>query len=514
MQPDIHASWSTLGNFDHPIAVLAEKAQARFQALLHKQSTSLETTIMEYKRRYGRCPPPGFDRWYNFTVMSDGIFIDEYDLLTRAFDPFLEVKPSILREYVSTVEQMSRPDVAILVISNHSLTATNLGFHHAQLESLLQPILHLLPDMLIPLNNQDEARVILPYGQQAHSRSLTSPESIKSQVRPLTVHDTWRMNMWEICTLPCGPDTPARAVEGAMPSDLYFISDIAQEQDICNWPSQLSSQHGILSSSTIPFIHNFLPMFSTSKVSSYSDLLFPSSYYFQEDIAEYNEEWDRPWEDKADTIYWRGSASGGHWHDGSWKNGHRQRFIAYLESNENVQVLHQSSDTHEWSERTVEMNEVRDLFNCSMTAFFQCDEEDCQAQADFFHTKPKDTLKDSYSSKLLYNLDGNSFSGRYYRFLKSNSLVVMEHLLKEWHDDRLFPWVHYVPITLGLQELPETSRYLLQDPEGQVLARRMAMDSRDWSRKTLRPEDLTSAYFRAFLEFARLLREDRDSLTC
>jgi hypothetical protein len=116
------------------------------------------------------------------------------------------------------------------------------------------------------------------------------------------------------------------------------------------------------------------------------------------------------------------------------------------------------------------------------------------------------------SYKVLYNLDGNSFSGRYYRFLKSNSLVFMQAVFKEWHDDRIIPWVHFVPISLGMEELPEATRYLLQDPEGQVLAKRIADEGRDWSRKTLRKADLSAAYLRAFLEYARVIDDNRDNM--
>ena len=159
-----------------------------------------------------------------------------------------------------------------------------------------------------------------------------------------------------------------------------------------------------------------------------------------------------------------------------------------------------------------EMREVQEKFDVKFTGFIQCEEEDCKNEEDYFHKAEKDQNDDANQYKILYNLDGNSFSGRYYRFLKSNSLVFMQAMFKEWHDDRILPWVHFVPVGLSMEELPETARYLLDDAEGKLIAARIAGESRDWSRKVLRKIDLTVAYYRVFLEYARLLDDNRDAL--
>jgi hypothetical protein len=88
--------------------------------------------------------------------------------------------------------------------------------------------------------------------------------------------------------------------------------------------------------------------------------------------------------------------------------------------------------------------------------------------------------------------------------------VFQQELFKEWHDDRLIPWLHFVPIGLSMQELPETTHYFLDDPEGKFIAASIAAASRDWSRRVLREVDATAAYYGVFLEYARLLDDDRD----
>ena len=50
-------------------------------------------------------------------------------------------------------------------------------------------------------------------------------------------------------------------------------------------------------------------------------------------------------------------------------------------------------------------------------------------------------------------LDGNTFSSRLMRTLRSGSLVFRAGLFSEWFDERLEPYLHYLPVRLC------TSRY-------------------------------------------------------
>ena len=50
-------------NGAHPIHSLIDNAEKRWNNLLAKQSTTLDEAAQEYKRRYKRNPPAGFDAW-------------------------------------------------------------------------------------------------------------------------------------------------------------------------------------------------------------------------------------------------------------------------------------------------------------------------------------------------------------------------------------------------------------------------------------------------------------------
>lgn len=54
----------------HPIHVLIEQAEKKWRALLKRQSTTLDEAVQEYKRRYKRNPPKGFEAWWVYSNSS------------------------------------------------------------------------------------------------------------------------------------------------------------------------------------------------------------------------------------------------------------------------------------------------------------------------------------------------------------------------------------------------------------------------------------------------------------
>lgn len=50
----------------HPIPMLMARAKQRWKHLNERQSKTFADAVQEYKHRYGRSPPKGFDKWYAF----------------------------------------------------------------------------------------------------------------------------------------------------------------------------------------------------------------------------------------------------------------------------------------------------------------------------------------------------------------------------------------------------------------------------------------------------------------
>jgi hypothetical protein len=191
--------------------------------------------------------------------------------------------------------------------------------------------------------------------------------------------------------------------------------------------------------------------------------------------------------------------------------GRRQRFVKLTNFPDAEFRLLETTEGN-WAVHKSTMSEQQQKFDVKFTGFIQCGDEECKEQEEYFDKAERENNEDANQCKLLYEVNGNSFSGRYYRLLKSNCLVLQQELFKEWQDDRLVPWLKFVPTGLSMDELPETTRHLLDDSEGKVVGASVVDVGRCWSRRVLREVDATAAYYRIFLEHARLLDDDQDLL--
>jgi hypothetical protein len=101
----------------------------------------------------------------------------------------------------------------------------------------------------------------------------------------------------------------------------------------------------------------------------------------------------------------------------------------------------------------------------------------------FFHPPNTPVTPDSeltpYSYRYLLDIDGNSYSGRFYRFLASRNVPLKISIFREWHDERLVPWYHYIPVSQSMDELPELIRFLATTREREEIRRRIAVAGRE-----------------------------------
>ena len=228
--------------------------------------------------------------------------------------------------------------------------------------------------------------------------------------------------------------------------------------------------------------------------------------------GDYNETEDPLWDDKMDRMYWAGAGTGGYSTSQNWMKMHRQRLTMMTASDNGRSVNLLERDWHgEWQPRMTTWSDISDMFYMRITGTCQCSEESCDAQNQRFDSE-KEEKSAALTSKYMLDIDGNTFSGRFYRLLKSNGAVLKYTAFKEWHDGRLIPWVHYIPVSAGAEELGETMRFLLNEEEGQEIGRNIAEQGRDWARQTLREADLEVVFVRVLMEYARILNDDRDKM--
>lgn len=108
------SSWIPLlssANTKHPIPQLMDTADARFRAKLARQSASLPAAVAEYKRRYNRAPPAGFDKWYAYAVQQSFVMVDEFDAIAEDLKPFWELSGEEVRRRTALVGALPSIDL-------------------------------------------------------------------------------------------------------------------------------------------------------------------------------------------------------------------------------------------------------------------------------------------------------------------------------------------------------------------------------------------------------------------
>ncbi|KAK9475001.1 glycosyl transferase family 90-domain-containing protein [Dipodascopsis tothii] len=606
----------------HPAAFLVDTKTLEFENYVTKQSATYPELVKEYIRRYGVNPPPSFDKWYAFAVQRRSIIFDDYDSIYNSLRPFWGLEPVTIRQSVR--EALGNPDnflMGIIIRDGEIVRVTGNGerWFEDAVREMLEDFVEFLPDMDFAINLHEEARVIVPYADLKALRTvpMTSGSKNRFTVRDenenaaleasqqyvydnltSTVFDYFaRQPAWGHAKLPCSPLSPAKTT-GENDVNRYsmsigFVTNSYLATDICTHPS-FRDEHGLfVRPAAFNIATDLVPVFSQSKGSTFSDILFPSPWYWAERVA-YDASKDVPWADKRSTLYWRGSTTGGFSRAGSWRRSHRQRTVGYFTSfdktctmlvdgadvaaldgmvdivtpkpkrrrqrrdepltgktpagradapgaspaakseadliKESMEDIRESAREltealeqgmqdalaktdmakNEFVEKVVPRQSFHDYVDVHFTSYRQCDDKDCQEQAAAFGApaKPAD-FQDAWKFKFLLDMDGNGLSSRFYAFLKSRSLVMKQTVLREWHDSRLMPWVHYVPLSTGLDEGFETLKFLIQNDE---LAEYIAVQGQKWQRKALRREDMQIYFFRLLLEYGRVIDDNRDSI--
>ncbi|RVD88596.1 uncharacterized protein DFL_002774 [Arthrobotrys flagrans] len=525
----------------HPIAHLMEHSLNEFEAMKQRQSTSLRDAVRNYKKRYGMAPPPNFDKWYEFAVSRKSLLVDEYDTIFHQIQPFWGMPPKMIRERAR--EALGFPQALLrLSLRNGAVIDTSDGeeWQRTATVGMIENFRQWLPDMDLAFNTHDEPRVVVPTEEMStlvsRAKSMefvgtpmnTFTGFPKDEQGPVKDTDDTRFNefahqsIWGNSKLSCPPGTPARdplegtpdALEKYTMVPIPFITNRTASTDVCLQPS-VRRRHGFFQRPNAYHVsHNLFPVFSQSKVSCYNDLVYPSPWYWAGKVS-YDETQDMSWDQKKDILFWRGSTTGGFSRRGGWRHQHRQRVVMHLNAfNETSQVFEMENNDKKtiWRVKSAERETLKSLIDVHFSHIGQCDEEDCKEQEAFF--KPAEAVDQQYvwNHKYLLDIDGNAFSGRFYAFLLSNSAVFKMALFREWHEDWLVPWVHYVPLSLDMAESSEVLRYFTAEKEGKEGIKKVASQGRSWAKKVLRKEDFEVWFFRLLLEFGRVIDDNRDKI--
>lgn len=574
---------------DHIIANASKIHETwRLQA---SKSSSLHEAVQEYLTRYKYLPPPGFDKWYRYATARSSLIIDDYDSIYENLRPFWALSPSHIRASTMSAVSDPWNDVAQLVIRSGKVTVGRVVPTHLWMAEgivkMMQTFVKDLPDMDLAFNINDEPRVAVPYTKMLqyladHTRT-GQPESPKftdwsshrsktwdmanSHVQPPVpfANHQFKRTFENFGTIACSPASPARQIHNwdsatlctscyAPHSYQSFLVDWKLSSSPCHQPD-LAHLHGFyLDPSTFKVARDLVPIFSQSRAGGYSDILYPSAWNYNDKVkyTPSTDNPDRPYSKKKNALFWRGTTTEGFSFKGTWEGMTRQRLV-HLTNNSTLlapvllptpakpntysyQLLpgpaipsHPSLNFANLSLSLAFVDQFPDCdeSHCALHRFPRCGDGDCETQqAEFGLTQPTD-FQEHWQNRFLMDVDGAGFSGRFLPFLQSRSLPFKAALFREWYDDRLTAWKHFVPIDLRLHGLMSTLVYfagkfggLHVEPVDQWLHRSRGYDpgeaiaesGRIWTGKVLRKEDMEIYFFRLLLEWGRLTDDRRDSL--
>ncbi|KAB5533373.1 hypothetical protein GE09DRAFT_359522 [Coniochaeta sp. 2T2.1] len=484
---------------EHPVAVLHRRAEKKFEDFILRQSKTADDAEAEYTRRYGRQPPPGFHHWVEYALKHASPIIDDFDIIAEGVHRHhnlsaAEIERRMHGAVAGNTGMLHNDRVARCRLSAGEF---DVGCRHfaKPLTDLLGSARSLAPDVDFLINFLDEPSVLV--GNKAVDDAGV-PEWENLSHQPLAGA------LAEACQV--RGNITAKQVGG--PADMHglpFVQDIAVAKDLCHH-REYNSMHGFLMCpATMKRMKTAVPILSQAAPYPFADILYPSTHYGLKSSL-YRQSQDRGWSRKKNAAYWTGSSTGGYWSPETWPRGHRQRLaaIGLTKHDRNYTFLRPSADEGGGVQSYTSAEFDTSLFNVGLTRVVGCTEDAvCDEQRSYFGLpRPLDSELEVYHYRFVLDIDGNSYSGRFYRFLASRSVPLKISIFREWHDERLLPWLHYVPVSPSMEELPELMRFLATTSEGQRISRRIAEAGREWYFKAMTPIHHGIYLYRLVLELA------------
>ncbi|KAI8627619.1 glycosyltransferase family 90 protein [Xylariaceae sp. FL1651] len=556
---DISKGLSSLSTNNHAINRLSQDARLQFKQLLGRRSVTLEQAANRYREHRGRHPPPGFDKWFSVAQKKNAIIVEDFfDRIYHDIGPFWAIDPSILRRMIQPEQHSIRVrNGRAWFISDH------LELRQPWVQrwtELVQEMMPHLPDLDMILNVMDESRVLVPWEQMAEFvakerrlRDLFPPSEAVTQYTKYAdegkdsdsdINVSWIGNQnhkyWDHYRVTCPPNTPGRnisslpAFNGSVTYSVQpmaftvdgFIRNFTEAKDPCLQP-HLRGMHGtFVESVSMATTHTLFPIFGGCKLPGNNEILIPGGMILDEyDLFSGGNTHGGEWALKKDGLIWRGVASGGRHREDSWPHFHRHRFVqmmngttvSLLEAGNDAAPTFNLSGVGEYRVRAQREGGLgKWLSSFSDVAFvdFACFppqlDKQCWYMDPYMELQKPVHMKKQYDYKFLPDIDGNSYSGRFRAFMRSTSLVLKATIYSEWHDDRLIPWLHFVPFDNSFFDIYAILDYYVSGHDTE--AQRIAEEGRDWAEKVMRREDMMLYVWRLLLEYARVVDPSRNRL--
>ncbi|KAK0667703.1 family 90 putative glycosyltransferase [Cercophora samala] len=550
----------------HPLSKLIYDSRVESDRwLIHASySDSLPAAVREYRERhYGRDPPKGFDKWWEFAKQKKSPIMDHFKQMGDDVLPFWGVSPTRLRE--DTRKAAKELDMALLQIQNgtarHNLPAENpYKTIMDELVELTKDFAEHLPDLEMAINLNERPRVLaswdqvqrlaaagikrkktsslLPGGSSADNeygkKDMPEPRLAETVEKEEVLKNTMSPKaLRELTALSCPTGTKVRSgvhwdirdfcSSCAKPqSNGQFLTNLGLSLELCHQSDLMRLHSFYMTPADIPPTTDLLPIFSRSKTDNYADILLPLSRLPATTINPPKS--PQPFSKNHQKLFYRASISRPYSGKDLLRGGHQERLVhlTNLPSSSRSQTRlilpdQSKSRAHYREVSTTTLNTLLP-FDTAFTSYSPCTPEDSSCPPhDFTHLTKPSTDDAPFSNQYLLTLDSATSSSPLFlpALSSSSNLPFLSTIFKEWYTDRVLPWVHFVPVDVRFHALHSTLAYFVgikdQTKEhGSTDGRWIAEQGAKWAGRALRREDRQVYLFRLLLEWGRLVDDGRD----
>ncbi|KAJ4483916.1 hypothetical protein J3R30DRAFT_3284166 [Lentinula aciculospora] len=465
------------------------------------------------------------------------------------------------------------------------------------LRSMLGKFVKELPDMDFPINAKAEGRVIVPWEKRQENNSVNNnnnDNNNNTRVDPLaSFKPDWKGegNVWDAWRRTCPPNTKARRYFSSVRSGMYTMDNELlslptsttpqftfspntpyHDQSFCDDPHLHYTQGHFFSDWRT--LGELYPVMSPARASGFSDIKIPSHYYYGS-TARYTYGWDAEkgelrevdkdevaWDTvendatngndsnslhKLNKIFWRGATTGG----GNEPAGfapmyQRHRAVRDLASDFNALVqgveltgfdAYHDGGLYHLSVPYSTLNKgIMDIAFMQATSPGQYPGGLKKLLNDYRFDEGV-PLGHHWKYKYLLDIDGMSYSGRFMAFLASDSVPIKSTVYEEFFGDWIEPWLHYIPLSAGYEEIYNIFAYFSgipgevveqvyndsdtydyegdndSAPDGDARLHRIALAGKQWKKTIGRTVDMEAYVYRLALEWARLCSDDREVMS-
>ncbi|SGZ30568.1 BQ5605_C048g12411 [Microbotryum silenes-dioicae] len=464
----------------HPILTLIQRAEHEWNNRVQRQSKTLREAVYEYRKRYRRNPPKGFDEWWAYAKANRIVLTDEYDQIFKDLQPFWALEPHDLKHRVLVMQE--REETFTIQVKDGEVF--ELG-EQAQLKrakdfrELIARVSKHVPNVNLTFTRHDQPACQLGWfhkermlelageGERGSlSLRLWTSEFIAESDLPLT---NWGKRV--------SPDSPLRKIEtevleaAGQPADKASIQAKLRKA----YATELSQKRSAT-----------CPLFTFAKTNIHSDILVTPLEQYSDTYIGYDPDWEKK---EYNKLMWRGSTTGAEFAVGyDWRSSQRARlhFLTNdLKGQKNVLISEEEGPIKE------EMMQMHNLNKAQCDVSFsggpvQCDDETCAIMKEEIEFRPTMGLTDSYKYKYVFDVDGNGWSGRFHRLMSMKACVFKSTLFPEWYGDRIQPWVHYVPIKVDYSDLYDALTFFRGAPDGtgahDELGKKIGLQGKEWAR--------------------------------